>query len=190
MSNEELYHYGIKGMKWGIRRTPEQLGHRSSPKHRDAVKRRQYTNARVERSSSRLSSKYKKRFDKETDRYNKSKKDSAAKDRYKTAKDIYKQNMRDLGRNAKVNAGARDIGSWAVKSIAKNAIIPTAAFTGTVLALGATTPITSLPVVVAAANGASWLSGIGVNVSNVYRGYQTARNVVDIASTNTTKKKR
>lgn len=25
--NEELYHYGIKGMKWGVRRTAEQLGH-------------------------------------------------------------------------------------------------------------------------------------------------------------------
>ena len=25
----ELYHYGVKGMKWGVRRTPEQLGHKN-----------------------------------------------------------------------------------------------------------------------------------------------------------------
>lgn len=24
-----IYHYGVKGMKWGVRRTPEQLGHNS-----------------------------------------------------------------------------------------------------------------------------------------------------------------
>lgn len=33
-----LMHHGIKGMKWGIRRTPEQLGHRSE--RRDEVKNR------------------------------------------------------------------------------------------------------------------------------------------------------
>lgn len=27
MSEIWIYHYGVKGMKWGVRRTPEQLGH-------------------------------------------------------------------------------------------------------------------------------------------------------------------
>lgn len=30
--DEELYHYGVKGMKWGIRRTPAQLGHTTGKK--------------------------------------------------------------------------------------------------------------------------------------------------------------
>lgn len=27
MDENEIYHYGVKGMKWGVRRTPEQ-GHK------------------------------------------------------------------------------------------------------------------------------------------------------------------
>lgn len=33
MDNNELYHFGIKGMKWGIRRTPIQLGHKTKNKN-------------------------------------------------------------------------------------------------------------------------------------------------------------
>lgn len=32
--DEELYHYGVKGMKWGIRRSPAQLGHTTGTKKR------------------------------------------------------------------------------------------------------------------------------------------------------------
>lgn len=33
--NDYIYHHGIKGMKWGIRRTPEELGHAPSKSSKD-----------------------------------------------------------------------------------------------------------------------------------------------------------
>lgn len=32
MTNSQLYHHGIKGMKWGVRRSAQQLGHQSPSK--------------------------------------------------------------------------------------------------------------------------------------------------------------
>lgn len=32
--DKELYHHGVKGQKWGVRRTPAQLGHTTSKKRK------------------------------------------------------------------------------------------------------------------------------------------------------------
>lgn len=36
MEDKKLYHHGIKGMKWGVRRTKAQLGYKTSPKKKNS----------------------------------------------------------------------------------------------------------------------------------------------------------
>ena len=48
MESSELYHHGIKGMKWGIRRTKAQLGHDTTKKKRSL--KESYTEYRKKRS--------------------------------------------------------------------------------------------------------------------------------------------
>lgn len=50
----EFCHYGVKGMKWGVRRTPEQLGHKKTSKIKNAKKLTNYKGPMYFISESRL----------------------------------------------------------------------------------------------------------------------------------------
>ena len=89
--SSELYHYGIKGMRWGIRRTPEQLGHRPSKSQRKARKRlpkdvaaaqryaklRTRMNDQNQKEANEADKEYKKALGKVTLPWNQSKKEAA-----------------------------------------------------------------------------------------------------------------
>ena len=54
---EEIWHHGIKGMKWGVRRTPEQLGRRTGSKSakKDDDSHEDYKNAHDTKSVKKMS---------------------------------------------------------------------------------------------------------------------------------------
>ena len=174
-------------MKWGIRRTPEQLGRKASPKHRDPVSRTLYANARIDRSKQRLTKKYDKTVAKEEARLAKNPNDTNQQARVTAAKRARADKMSRLDRNAKINAGARDVASWGIKSLAKSNLIPLGA---TFVGAAAAMPLGPAALAPTMA-GSAFLASAGVGVSNMYRGYQTVRNVIEIADTGgSTKKKR
>lgn len=52
---QELYHYGVKGMKWGIRRTPEQLGYKQYHRQKgDVILKKGHNFQRITTNSNNL----------------------------------------------------------------------------------------------------------------------------------------
>ena len=75
MSEQEyLAHHGIKGMKWGVRRTPEQLGHPRSKKKAKSIWKKSaetLSSARKSRKQKKLDAKLAKQRKKEETGYEK-----------------------------------------------------------------------------------------------------------------------
>lgn len=71
--SDELYHYGIKGQKWGVRRTPEQLGHPKPTRAEKKASKIREKNARKREKARRKAQKAAKYYAKKNAKFEKEK---------------------------------------------------------------------------------------------------------------------
>lgn len=175
-----ICHYGIKGMKWGIRRTPAQLGHKASPKHRDATGRRDYASARIAYRREKKKEDYDKRLAKDKERYKNNP------EKLKRAKENYKTKMERIDTAAKTSAALREVG----KVYVGNLIRTNAYNIGSSFAL--TAVLAANPAAWPVAAGAAYAASLGVTGTNLYKTYQGIRNTysIETSKTNNNRRKR
>lgn len=149
MAQAELEHYGILGMKWGVRRTPEQLGHKTkAAKEREHYKK--FVDSRYDYSMSSVSKAIKKYPDTKSFRAEKNQAERYKKEELSKLNQMNDDELEAQRKAAKVGH-------------AKATAVGVAGLAGTAAGLAAAASAPFNPAVPLAI-GTSWIGGVGGSI--------------------------